>query len=171
MKRVARFMKVSFHQFEKDMHKQFDDCRKFTDDQIKEIYEDIKLPVRSTAGSAGYDFVVPFDVELAPNSSIIIPTAIRCEMKESYVLMIFPRSSLGFKYQMGIANTTPIVDEDYFYADNEGHIFIKIVNNGFMPLEIKKGDKFVQGILLKYGITKDDDVSESRHGGIGSTGR
>ena len=171
MKKVAKFTKVSYDQFSKDMHDCFDDCRKFTEDEIKDIYANIKLPTRATSGSAGYDFRSPIDFELAPESTIKIPTGIRCEMNQNYVLMVFTRSSIGFKYQMNLANNTAIVDADYYYADNEGHIFIKIVNNGFLPLKINQGDKFVQGILIKYGITFDDDSQATRKGGVGSTGK
>ena len=36
---------------------------------------------------------------------------------------------------------------------------------------IKVGDKIVQGVFLPFGVTMDDDATEIRNGGFGSTGR
>lgn len=165
-RRIAKFDKVSFEQFYEGMGDVYTDKS-----IIRELYDDIVLPVRSTKGSAGYDFCSPYDFKLAPGETIKIPTGIRCEMYEDWVLLLFPRSSLGFKYQMGMCNTIPVVDADYAYSDNEGHIFVKLVNRGDKTIEIKRGDKFVQGIFLPYGITEDDNTDGIRNGGFGSTGR
>ena len=167
-RRIAKFEKVSFEQFFKDMKDTFPIME---EKAIKEIYDRIQLPKRATTGSAGYDFFSTVDFKLKPGEIIKIPTGIRCEMYMDWVLMLFPRSSLGFKYQMGMCNTIPVVDADYAYSDNEGHIFVKLVNRGDKTIEIKRGDKFVQGIFLPYGITEDDDTDNVRNGGFGSTGR
>ena len=89
------------------------------------------------------------------------------------MLLLFPRSGLGFKYRLQMNNTVGVIDSDYFYSDNEGHIFAKITNdsNEEKVLSIEAGDGFMQGIFLMYGITMDDDVKEARNGGFGSTGR
>ena len=167
MKKVAQFYKVSYDQFKKDWKETFGD----SEDIIKNTYDNIQLPQRSTVGSAGYDFISTLEFSLNPGETIKFPTGIRCKMKEEYVLMMFPRSSLGFKYQLMLCNTTGVVDSSYYYADNEGHIWIKFVNNGKDVVRVKEGDKVCQGIFFEYGITEDDDVSELRTGGIGSTGR
>ena len=86
-----------------------------------------------------------------------------------WVLMIFPRSSLGFKYRLQLDNTVGVIDADYYYSDNEGHIFIKITNDGDQVLRIHKGEAFAQGIFFEYGVTEDDHVEEQRNGGMGST--
>ena len=92
-------------------------------------------------------------------------------MREDYVLMVFPRSGLGFKYRLQLNNTVGIIDSDYYYSDNEGHIFIKLTNdsNEGKELEILAGEGFAQGIFLQFGITEDDEVSKIRNGGMGST--
>lgn len=155
------FHKVSLNQF----------ALAFKDNNVENIYNDIKLPQRATKGSAGYDFFAPFDFTLKPNETITIPTGIRCEMDENRVLMIFPRSGLGFKYRMQLNNTVGIIDSDYFYSDNEGHIFIKITNNTNEDkvIEVKKGQGFAQGLFMQYFLTDDDDASAIRNGGFGST--
>ena len=87
------------------------------------------------------------------------------------MLSIFPRSSLGFKYRLQLNNTVGIIDSDYFYSDNEGHMFIKMTNDSRegKTVELSAGMAFAQGIFLPYGITVDDDCTSTRNGGFGST--
>ena len=168
MKRIAKFNKVSEEQFKKDWKNTFgDECSK----EWKKFYDRVTLPERATSGSAGYDFVSPLGFSLAPGESIKIPTGVRARMDEGWVLKLYPRSGLGFKYRLQLNNTVGIIDSDYFNAANEGHIFIKITNdsNEDKTLTINAGDKIVQGIFIRYGITKDDNAKKIRNGGFGST--
>lgn len=162
MKKIAKFHKVSFEQFKKDWD--------LTNDPTN-IYEQISLPKRATKGSAGYDFFCPIDITLKPNETIKIPTGIRVEMNDEWVLKLYPRSGLGFKYRLQLNNTVGIIDSDYFYSDNQGHIFAKITNdsNENKTVELKQGEGFMQGIFIEYGITIDDDATALRNGGFGST--
>ena len=168
MKRIASFKKVSKERFISDYVDTFGEN---ADAEL--IYNEITLPKRATKGSAGYDFYLTADISLAPGETVKIPTGIRAEMEEGWVLKIYPRSGLGFKYRLRLNNTVGIIDSDYFYSDNEGHIFIKITNesNEGKHLELKRGDAFAQGIFLEYGITIDDDADGIRNGGFGSTSR
>ena len=165
MKRIAKFEKVSFEQFQSG----FDNL--FSVEELKEIYEELPLPKRATKGSAGYDFFAPFDITLAPGQTIKIPTGIRVKMEDNWVLKLYPRSGLGFKFRLQLNNTVGIIDSDYYYSSNEGHIFAKITNdsNEGKTVSIKKFTGFIQGIFLEYGITYDDEVEEIRDGGFGST--
>lgn len=169
MQRIAKFHKVSYEQFEEAMK----DDYQYTIDEIKEIYDTIKLPKRATTGSAGYDFFTPIPITLEPGKTIKIPTGIRAEMEDDWVLHLYPRSGLGFKFRLQLNNTVGIVDSDYFYSDNEGHIFAKITNdsNEGKIAAVKAGDGFMQGIFLPYGITTDDDAVGIRNGGMGSTSK
>ena len=164
---TAKFSKVSYQQFEEAMLDDFD----FSKEEIKAIYEDLKLPKRATKGSAGYDFYTPIHILLKPGETLKVPTGIRCEMNSRWVLMIYPRSGLGFKFRLQLNNTVGVIDSDYFYSDNEGHIFIKITNdsNEDKTIEVAPGQGFAQGIFMQYGLVEDDDVTEERNGGFGST--
>lgn len=166
MKKIAKFHKVSFEQFAEG----FADYSKDLG-VVRKIYDSIKLPKRATKGSAGYDFFAPVGIVLAPGETMKVPTGIRCEMEYDWVLKLYPRSGLGFKYRLQLNNTVGIIDADYFYSDNEGHIFAKITNdsNEGKTVEIPAGTGFIQGIFLEYGITVDDDATEIRNGGFGST--
>lgn len=168
MRRIAQFHKVSEGQFTEGMKDVFPQLE---EKEIQEIYQSLKLPRRATTGSAGYDFYSPVDFDLQPGESLKMPTGIRAQMEEGWVLKVYPRSGLGFKYRLQLNNTVGIIDSDYFYSDNEGHIFIKILNDSReeKTLELAEGMAFAQGIFMEYGITEDDDVTESRNGGFGST--
>lgn len=168
MKRVAQFFKVSKENFLEAMK---DDFPEYTQEDIVDMYESIELPKRATKGSAGYDFYAPFAFSLPPGSTMKIPTGIRVKMDEDWVLKLYPRSGLGFKYRLQLNNTVGIIDSDYYYSDNEGHIFAKITNdsNEGKTLEIGAGAGFMQGIFIEYGITVDDEVEGIRNGGFGST--
>lgn len=133
-------------------------------------YDNIKLPVRATAGSAGYDFFAPVTLSVPAGGTVKVPTGIRCRMDNDRFLAIFPRSGLGFKYRLALDNTVGIIDADYYGADNEGHIMIKMTNNGTRDLVVEAGKGFAQGIFLNYCLTDDDSASSSRTGGFGSTG-
>ncbi len=170
MKRIARFEKVSFKQFKKDWIDTFNEA---SDNFIEELYESITLPKRATKGSAGYDFLTPLSFSLNVNESIKIPTGIRVSMQEDWVLQLFPRSGLGFKYRLQLNNTVGIVDSDYYGSDNEGHIFIKITNDSKenKTLTVEAREAFAQGIFIPFGICEDDECDGIRNGGLGSTSK
>ena len=167
-KRIAKFEKVSFEQFKEGY---LDAIGQDSDEVIRSIYDALKLPKRATKGSAGYDFYAPRAITLKPGETAKIPTGIRAKMEENWVLQCYPRSGLGFKFRLQLNNTVGIIDSDYFYSDNEGHMFIKITNdsNEDKTLELPKGAGVVQGIFLPFGITLDDASSGQRNGGFGST--
>ncbi|MBP5384411.1 MAG: deoxyuridine 5'-triphosphate nucleotidohydrolase [Lachnospiraceae bacterium] len=167
MQRIAQFQKVSYGQFYND----WKDCFGSSDEQIGAIYDGIVLPRRATSGSAGYDFFCPIDIVLKPGETVKIPTGVRVEMEEGWVLKCYPRSGLGFKYRLQLNNTVGIIDSDYYFSDNEGHIFSKITNdtNEGREVHLQAGSGFMQGIFVEYGITVDDDVDTVRNGGFGST--
>lgn len=168
MKRIAKFEKVSLEQFLGVVKEEFPE---YTEEDIKDMYESVELPKRATKGSAGYDFYAPFAFSLPAGGTIKIPTGIRAKMDEDWVLKLYPRSGLGFKYRLQLNNTVGIIDSDYYYSDNEGHIMAKITNDSKegRNLEISAGMGFMQGIFLEYGITVDDDAQGIRNGGFGST--
>lgn len=168
MKKIAKFEKVSLTQFIKDWQEEFSQT---TQKECEQIYQHLLLPCRATKGSAGYDFFIPIDITLSPRQTIKIPTGIRVRINDGWVLKCYPRSGLGFKYRLQLNNTVGIIDSDYYFSDNEGHIFAKITNdsNENKTVVITKQTSFMQGIFVEYGITVDDSVETIRNGGFGST--
>lgn len=163
---MIKFYKVSYEQFKKDVY----NCG-FTyikENEIKEIYDNIKLPKRATKTSAGYDFYSPFYIDIEKGNSVRFPTGIRCEMDDDVVLLLVPRSGLGFKYGLALENTIGVIDSDYFNAKNEGHIGAKIHTNN-IEIAIIQGEAYMQGIFVRYLKTFDDDTKDIRLGGFGST--
>lgn len=170
MKRIARFEKVSFTQFMEG----YIDCFGMKDEkEILQIYESIALPKRATSGSAGYDFCTPVPLTLQPGETVKVPTGIRVTMQPEWVLKCYPRSGLGFKFRLQLNNTVGIIDSDYYFSDNEGHIFAKLTNDSReeKTVELAAGSGFMQGIFVEYGITVDDEADGVRNGGFGSTSK
>lgn len=170
MNRIAAFEKVSLNQFVSDVRSIRDDLG---EEEIRAVYEQIHLPRRATSGSAGYDFTAPYDLVIKPGCEVLVPTGIRVRMNPDYVLLLFPRSGLGFKYRLQLNNTVGVIDSDYYAADNEGHIFCKLTNDSRQgkTVSISAGTGMVQGIFLPFGITEDDSSDGVRTGGFGSTGQ
>ena len=155
MRTAAKFEKVSY--------------QTFSANGTRETYENIKLPKRATAKSAGYDFYAPTALTIAPGETVTVATGVRALMPDNWCLMIYPRSGLGFKYKLRLNNTVGIIDTDYSDSDNEGHIFIRMTNESDKQLEIAQGSAFAQGIFTQYLLTEDDDTTATRNGGMGST--
>lgn len=158
MERIARFETVSKAQYIKD-----------AGEECAESYTAIRLPRRATAHSAGYDFFAPTDVFLPAKGSAVVKTGIRALMQPGWVLMIYPRSGLGFKLGIRLANTVGVIDGDYCNAPNEGHIMIKLTNPSEQSVTLQAGTAIAQGIFTPYGITEDDSQTAERTGGFGST--
>ena len=164
MKRIAQFFAVSPAQLEADWRRNLPDLP---------VPETIRRPRRATAGSAGYDFFSPAGFTLAPGETILLPTGVRARIDEGWVLKLYPRSGLGFKYRLQLNNTVGIIDSDYFSAQNEGHIMLKLTNasNEGRTLVVQPGEAVAQGVFVEYGIVVDDDAVAIRTGGFGSTDR
>lgn len=157
---MIKFEKVSFEEFRKNFE---------STETARLAYNNIQIPRRGTSGSAGYDFYIPVPVCLTPGIPTLIPTGIRAIIDPGYFLMCVPRSGLGFKYGVRLRNTVGIIDEDFWLADNEGHIMASITSEE--PISFREGDRFMQGIFVPYAITDDDEpIKQERHGGFGSTG-
>lgn len=158
---MRKFEIISINQFNKDFK------------NIDTKYEDIIIPKRSTKFSAGYDFYMPYDLTVKKNEVVLIPTGIKVMLNSDEFLGIYIRSSLGFKYNLRMCNQVGIIDSDYYNnPSNEGHIFVKLKNEGDNDIILKKYDRYVQGIIQKYYIVDNEkEVEDIRFGGIGSSGR
>ena len=155
-----RFERISFKQFAKDIR----------DD--KQLYDSYNLPLRTTKNAAGYDFESLIDFDLKPGENIKIPLGIKVYMEPDEVFFLLVRSSMGFKYNVRMCNQVGVIDADYVdNSENEGHMWIKIYNEGEKVFSVKKGDKIAQGIFIKYLKTDDDISGEERKGGFGSTNK
>lgn len=153
---MRKFEKISFEQFKKDIE----------DD--KELYEEYQLPVRKTKGSAGYDFLALKDFSIKPGEIKKVPTGIKARFPEEEVLMLFVRSSMGFKWNVRLCNQVGVIDSDFYNnQDNEGHIWLALQNEGDKEFVINKGEGFGQGVFMKYYTVDDEEISVKREGWSG----
>lgn len=171
---MSYFAKVSRKQFIEDSKKVLEFVNEEAIEKLNELYDKIQLPRRGTALSAGYDFYFPYEeLTIISGSTELIPTGIRWIANDDnqQVLFMVPRSGLGFKTGISLANTLGVIDADYCLANNEGHIMVKFIG-GFKDLTLQQGDRFVQGIISNFLIVNDDQpISNERLGGMGSTGK
>ena len=158
---AARFTRISEAQYRKDLGDRTDPLP----------LSEIPLPRRSTRGSAGYDFTATVRTEIPSGESRMIPTGIRCEMMEGWVLLIFPRSSFGIRHGVRLSNTVGVIDGDYAFAANEGHIMVPLRNPSDHTVVIERGERFCQGVLIPFGRAEEEEIPGKRSGGFGSTGR
>jgi len=158
---MRKFEKISFEQFRKDI----------SDD--KELYESYILPKRSTKYSAGYDFFSLSDFTMKPGEILKIPTGVKFCMNRDEMLMLFVRSSMGFKYNVRMCNQVGIFESDYYNnVNNEGHAWIKLQNEGEQDYIVKKGDGIAQGVFTKFlTVDEEDEIINERKGGLGSTSK
>lgn len=149
---MRKFEKISLEQFKKDI----------SEDET--LYRNYKLPERKTKSSAGYDIFAIEDFVIKPGEIKKVPTGIKALYPEDEVLMLFVRSSMGFKYNVRMCNQVGIIDADYYNnVDNEGHIWIALQNEGEKDFVVSAGDGIGQGIFIKY-FTCGDEVKEERMG-------
>ena len=158
---MRKFEIISDIQWEKDIEEEYmAQCGR----------ENAVKPRRGTKHSAGYDFISPVEIVIPAHKMAKIPSGVKAAMNEDEILSIYPRSSIGFKTGIRLANTVGIVDSDYYNnSDNEGHIYFQLINLSPFNIILHKGDKIGQGIIHKYITTDDDSAKGTRKGGFGST--
>lgn len=165
---MSHFEKVSFEQWKSDCG-----VRSLADEELRAWYDAIKLPKQATASSAGCDFFMPFNLNFESGSRFRIATGIRwiadSAEDRGTVLLIVPRSGLGFRYGIRLTNTVGVIDADYCDADNEGHIIVSLENPSDTDVPLNEGKAFCQGIVVKYEIPEGAGSETGRSGGMGST--
>lgn len=163
---MIRFEKISFEQYYKDYIHWYGATEEA---RVRQIYEGIALPMRKTEGSAGYDFSLPEAMVFDGEKPVQILSGIRALMPQGVVLLLAPRSGLGTRHGMALANTVGIIDSDYAGADNEGHIMGRFHLARGEQCALEAGAGYMQGLFLPYLVTDDDDAKSKRTGGFGST--
>ena len=147
------FEKISFEQFKRDV------------EDNEGLYNDIKIPQRDSDATAGYDICILNDIEIKPNEILKLPTGLKSFFAKDEVLLLVVRSSMGFKYNIRLCNQVGVIDADYYNnKDNEGHIWIRIQNEGEKTVKFNKGEALVQGIFLKYLTTESDETLKLKRG-------
>lgn len=166
-----RFEKVRLDAFKNDMamYRPIN----FMSGDVEKAYENIKIPVRKTKYSAGYDICTPIDITIPGGQRRVIPTGIKAvfndDEMESWHLQMYVRSSVGIKDGIVLTNGTGIIDGDYQFAENDGDMMLALLNTTDSVVKYKAGDRLCQAVFAIHGITSDDAATGKRTGGIGST--
>lgn len=154
--------------------------RKF--EYVKRVSEDVdgqivipefNLPKRGTSKSGGYDFFCPEGIWVAGNGVVTyVKTGVKVSMPDDEILLLCNRSSNPKKKELILASGVGVVDADYYSnPDNDGEIAFPFTSTNPTGTYIKAGEKLGQGIFVKYGLTMDDNATEIRISGFGSTGK
>ena len=157
---MRNIKKISFEQFKKDISDDID------------LYNNYILPKRATKYSAGYDFLAINDITIKPGEIVKIPTGYKAKFNNDEALLLMMRSGLGFKYNLRFTNQIGLIESDYYNNEsNEGHMWVSIQNEGKEEITIKKNTAYCQSVFIKFLITDDDNATNIRKGGLGSTDR
>lgn len=166
-----RFERVKFEAFKNDMamYRPIN----FMSGEVEKAYDGIKIPVRKTKYSAGYDICIPIDISIPSGQRRVIPTGIKVVFGEdemsTWHLQMYVRSSVGIKDGIVLTNSTGIIDSDYQFAENDGDMMLPLLNTSDKLVQYKAGDRICQAVFMIHGLTSDDNASGDRIGGIGST--
>jgi dUTP pyrophosphatase len=132
----------------------------------------VQLPKRGTKDSAGYDIITPVNVLLKPGEQQIVWTDVKAYMQQGEVLMLFVRSSIGIKKGVVLANTTGIIDADYYSnPDNDGNIGMCLKNMSNQDVFFNAGERIGQLIFMPFLVSDNCNSDEERTGGVGSTNK
>ncbi len=141
--------------------------------EIVSYYEkkDINIPRRQTIGSAGYDIECAEDTTIKPNDVVLVPTGLKASIENGMCLLLLARSSLFKRYRLMLPNAVGLIDSDYYNnQNNEGHIYVQLLNIGTEEVLLKKGERIAQAVFSNFGKVVDDNpVDTLRSGGFGST--
>lgn len=138
------------------------------------IGNEFPLPKYETADSAGLDLRACLDqpLELAPNSTHLIPTGIAIHIgNPNLAAVILPRSGLGHKQGIVLGNLVGLIDADY-----QGPLMISCWNRGQNMYTITPGDRIAQLVFLpivraQFEIVNEFKTTDRGTGGFGHSGK
>jgi dUTP pyrophosphatase len=139
--------------------------------KIKRLDAALGLPEPASARAAGFDLASAVDLEIPPRSIRLVGTGLVIAVPDGYFLGIFARSSTPLKRGLMVANGVGVIDPDYCGPSDE--IKIQVLNFTDAPVQVKRGDRLAQGIVLpapQIEWEEVDDVASPTRGGFGSTG-
>lgn len=162
---------------------------------IERLHDDVVIPARATAGSAGYDLRAylrcravklsdgvaqrelsaddvggEWGITLEPAEMALIPLGFRTRLPHGVEAQVRPRSGQAFKQALTVPNAPGTVDADYA---EEWMVIVR--NDAPVARRIVHGERIAQVVFARFlPLTLvEGRVSRSteRAGGFGSTGR
>lgn len=141
--------------------------------KIKLVDPSLPMPSYQTEGAVAFDLYARKDMSIPPFVPTIIPTNIIVKIPSGYFLMLASRSSTPLKKQLMIANGIGVIDQDY--CGEEDEIGLQVLNFSKQNVEVKKGERIGQALLVKIAkaekFVQVTSMSKKSRGGFGSTGR
>jgi dUTP pyrophosphatase len=140
--------------------------------KIKRLDAAVGLPEPASARAAGFDLASAVDIEIPPRSIRLVGTGLVIAVPDGHFLGIFARSSTPLKRGLMVANGVGVIDPDYCGPTDE--IKIQVLNFTDAPVQVKRGDRLAQGIVLpapQIEWQEVEDVAAPVRGGFGSTGK
>ncbi|MBW8769904.1 MAG: dUTP diphosphatase [Gemmatimonadetes bacterium] len=162
---------------------------------VERLHDDVMLPARATAGSAGFDLRAhlserlvrcsngeaqyersancadgEWGIELAPREMALIPLGFRTRLPQDVEAQIRPRSGQAFKHALTVPNAPGTIDSDYA---EEWMVIVR--NDAPAARRIVHGERIAQVVFSRF-VAPDFRVSlvertSERAGGFGSTGK
>ena len=132
----------------------------------------MSLPSYSTSEAAGFDLASAHDVVVQPGQIVLVRTGLVIQVPTGYFLAIFARSSTPLKRGLMVANGVGVLDPDYSGPNDE--VMIQVMNVTESDVQIRRGDRLAQGIVLpapRVAWEEVDEIRETTRGGFGATGR
>ena len=140
---------------------------------VKKLDPKVQLPSYKTKGSSGMDLMafIKDPINIAPNTSALIPTGISVAIPSDVEIQIRPRSGLAAKSSISVLNTPGTIDSDY-----RGELKIILFNHSKKEFVVRNNDRIAQMVLmpvLKIDFEEVDDLPDTLRGsgGFGSTGQ
>ncbi|NUO39357.1 MAG: dUTP diphosphatase [Gemmatimonadaceae bacterium] len=162
---------------------------------IERLHDEVILPARATAGSAGYDLRAylkqravrcsdgatqseraaaeaegGWGITLRPGEMALIPLGFRTRLPEGIEAQVRPRSGQVFKQALTIPNAPGTVDADYA---EEWMVVVR--NDGPVARRIVHGERIAQAVFARHVVLelREGMVQRTteRAGGFGSTGK
>lgn len=139
--------------------------------RIHRLDPSVPVPKYETPGSAGFDLAASADLTIEPGQIALVPTGLVIEVPAGHFLGIFARSSTPLKRGLVVANGVGVVDSDYCGPEDE--IRVQVMNVTRAPVEIRRGDRLAQGVVIPFARVDWEDTdapARPSRGGFGSTG-
>ncbi|MBN2427035.1 MAG: dUTP diphosphatase [Deltaproteobacteria bacterium] len=135
----------------------------------------IPIPTYTTAGAAGMDIraCIQEKVVIEPSETCIIPSGFAISIHDPGLMAVLaPRSGLGIKHGIVLANLIGVIDSDY-----HGEIKVGLWNRGKEPFIVEPGDRICQMLFVPVVqvdlelVEEFSNASARGAGGLGHTGK
>ena len=132
------------------------------------------MPTYATTGSAGLDLRACVDATtvIEPGQTVLVKTGLSIYIEDPhFAALILPRSGLGHKHGIVLANLVGLIDSDY-----QGELMVSVWNRSQTAFSLEPGERLAQYVLVpviqaQFDIVNEFEATERGAGGFGHTGQ